>query len=166
MKNICFTFFSILFVAVAVSFIGCRKEVSSVREDMASNKTVLLTSKIAPGKCRITGTIKKINPLSQSFQDDSPCSKYPCIASVRVDSIWGYGAAFSNPVKTGKEIMLKFEFTLSPASEEIFKNLDTRLPGLEVNSVFSGDIEYLDSSENPDSAGDAAYRIFLYNKIK
>jgi len=166
MKNICFTFSSILFVAAVVFFSGCRKEVSSVREDMASNKTVLLSTKIAPGKCRITGTIKKIAPLNQSSQDDSPCSKYPCIASVRVDSIWGYGAAFANPVKTGKEIMLKFEFTLSPTSEEIFKNLDTRLPGLDVNSVFSGDIEYLDPSENPGSAGDAAYRIFLYNKIK
>lgn len=160
-----FAFFLIVLGVVVILSSGCRKEITTDKENVRGSIGISLTAKIPPGKCRITGTIVKIHPAAAE-DESSPCSKYPCIANVLVDSVWGYGQAFKKPVKTGREITLKFEFTLAPASKEIFENLDTRLPGLEINSMFTGDIEYLAPSENIGVLNDNTYSIFLYNKLK
>lgn len=94
---------------------------------------------VSPGYCRIKGTIVKIDSTLE--HGNSPCSKVPCSAVVRVDSILGYGAGFGT-IKIGSNINLRFAFTLGPTTKELFPNLTERLPGLNINSQFIANIKH------------------------
>lgn len=95
-------------------------------------------TRIAPGKCRIVGTLVSIDT---TMEESGPCSKAPCRGIVRIDSVLGYGSAFGNPIGIRGEIAVRFAFTLGPTTKDLFPNMTERLPGLNVGSRFQTDLE-------------------------
>jgi len=129
-----------------------------------------LPEKIAPGTCRIIGTITGIDPALTSADPGNPLSKAPGIARVRVDSIIGYGSAFGNPLSAGNEITVLFKFTLSP-TKDILPGMTKRYPGLSMNTTFRADVEPVQETpageELPDSIwGKCRYAVYGYEVIK
>lgn len=94
---------------------------------------------IPPNHCRIVGTVVAIDQSLKSSDPQSPCSKAPCLATVRVDSILGYGSAFGNPIAVGRQVEVMFGFTLSP-TKEILPQLTQAYPGLKVGSSFAANV--------------------------
>ena len=117
-------------------------------------------SHIAPGHCRIVGTIVSID---STLEERGPCSKAPCRAIVRVDSVLGYGSAFGNPIAVGAQIPVRLAFTLAPTTKELFPNMTERLPGLKVGAKFQTDLE----ARNEMGTGErrSSYLIQDYEKL-
>lgn len=95
---------------------------------------------IPPNTCRIVGTIVGIDSTLERSNSSDPCSKVPCRAAVRVDSILGYGQAFGRPLSRGEKISVKFVFTLSP-TKDLIPNMSEFYPGLHVGSIFLANVE-------------------------
>ncbi len=133
----------ILFMLCVFFLAGCSHDI--IKQD---NKNINSTGKrnvwrnnnIAPGHCRIAGTIVSIDSTLDKSSAKDPCSRKPCNAVVRVDSILGYGSAFP-PLLTGNLIQIHFYFTLSATTKDLFPNMTEFYPGLTVGSSFIGDIE-------------------------
>lgn len=121
-----------------------------------------LSSDIAPNNSRISGTIISIEAISEST---GPCSIYPCIATVYINNVIGYGSSFKISLAKGDNIKLKFEFTLSETSKELFPSLEKSLPGLKVGDIFSGDIEKIEILQFDTKSTQVEYRIFNYKRV-
>ncbi|HLE31217.1 MAG TPA: hypothetical protein VJB38_01275 [Bacteroidota bacterium] len=93
---------------------------------------------IAPGYCRIVATVMKIESDSTPMADD-PCSKAPCLATVRVEEVLGMGSGFARTLPKGTEIQVRFSLTLGP-TREILPQVTPPLPGLSVGMKFQADI--------------------------
>ena len=123
--------FYTLFFIVAGSFfyIGCHKE---------AMKDENMETKIPPSAAKIEGKIISIEPVNSDYK--GPCGKYPCVASVKLESI-EYGAAF--PVLTvGKEFKMKFNYTLVKTTKKMFPELEESYPGLEVGDKFTAIVSH------------------------
>lgn len=94
--------------------------------------------RIAPGQVRILGHVVTVDS-TLSDQSDDPCSRAPCTATVRVDSILGYGSGFPRPLSRGEEIRVRFGFTLGP-TEDVIPSLEESYPGLEPGDWFWADV--------------------------
>ncbi len=133
----------------------------AVRED--AQKHALVSNQgesIPPGKCRIVGTIIAID---STLEGNGPCSKAPCRALVRVDSILGYGSAFRNPLPLHGQVSVRFAWTLAPTTEDLFPNMTDRLPGLVTGSTFRSDVE---SNVEMNSAGGRGwYVVKTYKRL-
>jgi hypothetical protein len=116
--------------------------------------------RIAPGRCRIVGTLVAIDSV---LEKGGPCSKAPCRGFVRVDSVLGYGAAFGNPVAVSERVDVRFAFTLAPMSKELFPNMTEQLPGLQIGTRFQADLE----SQNEFGNGErrVSYLVQEYKKL-
>ena len=134
---------AVLFSLGFVLGCGSNKDLAVKKNNGGENQTAVIHSeKIPPGYCRIVGTIISIDSTLDKSYAKNPCSRKPCNAVVRVDSILGYGSAFP-PLLTGKLIQLHFYFTLSPTTRDLFPNMTELYPGLTVGSSFIGDIEMI-----------------------
>ena len=96
-------------------------------------------AQFAPNTCRVMGTIMAIDSTHHGRNGKDPCSDAPCLASVRIDSVLGYGPAFPRPLHKGLEIQVWFAFTLKP-TKEINLNTAVPFPGLNVGSKFVADV--------------------------
>ena len=123
--------FAVIFI-ITVSFFsgGCHKEVTKDYNVPKLEKP----DTIPPGHAQITGSVIEIEPISSNSNSSDPCSKTPCIAKVKIKSII-YGAGF--PVLSSKEVRVKFAFTLSPTTKDLFPNMTETYPGLKVGDNFS-----------------------------
>lgn len=101
----------------------------------------LTKSDISPGTAKIVGTITAIEPVSTDSGSEGPCSKAPCIAMVKVASAV-YGASFPQLVM-GKEIRVKFLFTLNKTTKELFPNMADEYPGLKVGQEFTAVVAHI-----------------------
>jgi len=119
----------------------------------------LTKSDISPGTAIIVGTITAIEPVSMDSGFEGPCSKAPCIALVKVNSA-SYGAGFP-PLVMGKEIRIKFNFTLVKTTKELFPNLKEEYPGLEVGNRFTAIVSEIKSVDK----NVPRFRIYGYEKI-
>ena len=130
----------IFFMAVSFLSASCHKEVT---------KDDIMQTKIPPSSARIVGEIISIEPVSYEYS--GPCEKYPCIADVSLESI-EYGAAF--PVlSVGKKYRMKFDFTLSKTTKEMFPDMDKPLPGLEPGDKFEAMVSHslkMEGSKQPE----------------
>ncbi len=72
------------------------------------------------------GRLQKLNQFQDNGNLSGPCSKAPCIALVKVSSA-RYGAAFPQLVM-GKEVRIKFLFTLEKTTKELFPNMEEEYP--------------------------------------
>ena len=117
---------------------------------------------IAPNASRISGMIINIEPISEST---GPCSIHPCIATVNINNVIGYGSSFKTTIAKGDKIKLEFAFTLSETSKELFPALEISLPGLKLGDIFTGDIEKIELLQFDTKSPQIVYRIFNYKKI-
>lgn len=94
---------------------------------------------IPPNTCRLIGTIVAVDSTLQPAKAGDPCSKVPCVATIRVDSLIGYGPAFARPLVSGDQIRARFAFTLRPSREQ-FPEMTESYPGLGPGSHFLVDV--------------------------
>ncbi len=152
----------ILAVIAVTALAACASQTDkTVREEGLSPKLVAdQGERIAPGKCRIVGTVVAIDP---SLESGGPCSKAPCRAVVRVDSILGYGSAFGNPLALQAQIPVRFAFTLERTSKDLFPNMTDQYPGLAIGSRFQTDIE--SAVEMQSAGGRSSYTVYGYKRL-
>lgn len=117
-----------------------KKEQVSPGQPQKASSLKIGAQDIPPGQSRIIGTIVSIDEIQKTGNADDPCSKAPCQAVVRVDSVLGYGQGFIRPLSKNKEVPITFKFTLSP-TKGLFQNMTKMYPGLEVDSKFLANIE-------------------------
>lgn len=107
------------------------------------------TETIAPNHCRIVGTIVSVDSTLDLSDTSNPCSRYPCRATVRVDSMLGYGMAFPHPLPSGSRIPVTFLFTLHP--------------GLSIGTQFRADVLAVEgiaqTGQNPPAFSIAGYTV-------
>jgi hypothetical protein len=65
---------------------------------------------VPPGQCRIVGTVVVVDPVLSGDTND-PCSKTPCKATVKVETVEGYGMGFEERIGN-REINVRFTGTL------------------------------------------------------
>ncbi|NNJ53442.1 MAG: hypothetical protein HKP17_09740 [Ignavibacteriaceae bacterium] len=143
------TLFTILVTSLSILLLNC----SSPKE----NKT-LSNSDISPGTAKIVGTITEIDPVTDTGNLSGPCSKAPCIALVKVTSAI-YGSAFPQ-FTFGKEVRIKFLFTLKKTTKELFPNMEEEYPGLKVGDEFTATVAHV---ENIDETA-PKFQIYGYEK--
>ncbi len=148
-----------IFIIIAVSLISlnCHKEIA--KDNDAPNPKLIKPDTIPPGNAQITGEVISIEPKLSEGDSSGPCSKAPCIAKVKIESIQ-YGAGF--PVLNNKEIRVKFKFTLSPTSKELFPNMEESYPGLNVGDKFSAMVGSQASVNN----AEPEFFVYGYSLIK
>ncbi len=129
MKKLSHYIFFIIIVVSCLSF-NCHKEVTKDERVPKMEKQ----DTIPPGHAQITGRIIEIDPISDNGSSSGPCSKAPCTAKVKIESI-KYGAGF--PVLSSQEVKIRFAFTLSPTTKDLFPNMEESYPGLKVGDDFS-----------------------------
>lgn len=151
---------------LAMSLFACSAQTDkTVRNEQTGNQGYRQSippqhSAIAPGRCRILGTLVGVD---STLEGGGPCSKAPCRGFVRVDSILGYGSAFGKPLVVTKVVNVRFAFTLAATTKDLFPTMTERLPGLEVGARFQADLE----SQNEIGSGgrNTSYAIQEYQKI-
>ncbi len=118
-------------------------------------------ARISPGHCRIIGTLVGVD---STLDVSGPCSKAPCRATIRVDSVLGYGAAFPKPIAVNSQIEVRFAFTVGPTTNELFPNLTERFPGVQLGNKFKTDVE---AREAMGAANHGPfYTIYAYELLK
>ena len=132
-------------VLLMVLSTGCSKESQETtkQEEQAPGRkyaqvpiSALDPNKMVPvGACRIVGTVLSVDTTELSANGDGPCSRVPCVATVRIDSILGTGSSFARPLTVGSAVLVRFAYTLSP-SKELFPRMDPPLPGLRTGTQF------------------------------
>jgi len=110
--------------------------------------------------CRIVATVLSVDSSLAAGSPDDPCTKAPCRAMVRIDSVLGYGSAFPLPFTPGQVIRTRFSFTLSPTAV-LLPSVKPPLPGLAAGSHFKTDVR---STERPGQAG--ADQIFVIDSYE
>lgn len=101
---------------------------------------------IPPDRCRIIGSIMSIDSSFRIGGPDDPCSRAPCLARVRVESVLGYGSAFNSPLAKDRVVVVLFKFTLSP-TKDVLPSLEPSFPGLNPGSRFKADLVSLPRME-------------------
>ncbi len=159
-EHIFILFISLLFLTPLA---GCGSSSRAEKESDLDiqNKPIEYQEKIAPDHCIIVGTIVKIDTSLEKPITNNPCSKVPCIARVRIDSVLGYGPNFP-PLRLGEIIKIKFGFTLGPTTGELFPHMSGYFPGLKEKDTFKADVRKI--PDNYPGNIDAAYLIYAYIK--
>ena len=156
----------VLILAVGLAFAGCRSSKENTREDMKETTNTQMQMPatpgpgIAPGHCRIVGIVTAIDQQRAERADD-PCSKAPCTATVKVNEVLGYGSGFSDVLGKGREIKVRFRYTLAPTGD-LFPNMAPSLPGLAVGSAFQADLQKLAPSLA--GSGESGYVVEQYER--
>ena len=124
-----------------------------------------LSAMLAPRECRIIGTVTAIDRTLDTVAG-APCSRFPCRATVRVDSVLGVGKSFLRVINRGEEVAVTFAHTVAP-SKDVAPDLGVSLPGLDIGSRFQADIveRYSADKRDPHAASTPQYMIFLYTGI-
>jgi hypothetical protein len=152
MKN--FSIYVFIIMIVSLLAFNCHKEIAKDENVPKIEKR----NTIPPAHAQITGSIIEIEPVTNNYNTSDPCSKVPCIAKVKIESIT-YGTDF--PVLSGKEVRIKFAFTLSPTTKGLFHNMKESYPGLTVGDSFSALVA---SEESMDSTR-AHFIVYGYSII-
>ncbi|MBU0474183.1 MAG: hypothetical protein KKF62_08460 [Bacteroidetes bacterium] len=116
---------------------------------------------IPRGSLFISGTIISIEKDKLSKDLNSPCSKVPCWALVKVDSIFGSGKQ-SPSLQLNDSIKVHFVFTLSKTTDDLIPSLSRKLPGLKENDKFKGNIKVLASYSGKNNVDKNSYSIDFY----
>jgi len=122
-----------------------------------------LNKNIDPNFARINGTVISIDNFLEST---GPCSVNPCRATIVINNVVGAGFGFNSTLIKNDTIKIKFEYTLSESSKELFPSLENTFSGLNVGDSFIGDIERIESILLGNNTDKYKYRIFNYDKIK
>jgi hypothetical protein len=107
----------------------------------------------------VIATIKSIDATLRGAKDNDPCVKAPCTATIKIESILGYGPAFPALLIPSQEIVVTFAFTLN-ATGEMLPDVKPALPGLSVGSTF----EALVSGAPVMGKSEPSFTIYGYDK--
>lgn len=88
----------------------------------------------SPGEVLIMGTLLQVDTLRAERPTD-PCSRNPCYATIRIDSVLEYGSGFPRPLSSGEELSARFAFTLSP-TDDVLPELSEPFPGMSEGDAF------------------------------
>lgn len=117
---------------------GASKQESSHSEQIQAakeKKIINIPPPIPPNNCKVIATVETIDQTLKGTGEKDPCSKAPCLATVRIDSVLGFGSAFPSTMSAGKKIQVKFALTLS-STKEMLPEVTPALPGLSAGSRF------------------------------
>lgn len=112
---------------------------------------------IAPNTCKVVATVEAIDKMLKGTNEKDPCGKAPCTATIRIDSVIGYGSAFPKTFSAGGRLQARFAFTLS-ATKETMPDVKPALPGLRVGSKFTAAINASVAMGN----SEPSYTIYSY----
>jgi hypothetical protein len=142
------------FVVLMMLIFGCGKETYKSGEEKNTDKTTAPKSTTA-----IVGSIISIDSTKHSTDKNTPCSKAPCWAEVKIEKITGIGQG-GPLLDEGDTVTVKFTFTLSETTEDLIPNLDKRMPGLSIEDKFEADIRTL-----PGTSSGKLYTVYFYSKL-
>jgi len=132
----------VLMFVMALVLGGCRSsqetESSGGKERIGMQKPNPPGPGIPPGHCRIIGTVVAVDSALSEVEGD-PCAEAPCVATVRIVEVVGFGSGFTGTVGNGSEIKVRFRYTLAETSR-LFPEMSPVLPGLQKGSTFVADV--------------------------
>jgi len=96
--------------------------------------------RITPNTSRLVATVVSVDSLWRSTNQNDPCSRVPCRAIIRIDSVLGYGSVFNRPLAPGESLSVQFGFTLHP-TRELFPDLKQRYGPLVVGSIIKAEVQ-------------------------
>ncbi len=159
--------YAILFLSIImIGILGCSsgKNVSDKSNKHDANQLNIGLIRIPPGVVRIRRTMVDIDSSRKFSMVNSPYSKQPCWAHVKINSILGYGAG-APVVSESDTVFVKFGFTLGPTTKKLFPNLVHRLPGLPIGSSFQADLRIFNSKILNNKKSEVTFQINLYKKF-
>jgi hypothetical protein len=154
--------FSALLSGLLLAGCGASKEHRETDDStrvMKERAVALVPALIPPNHCRVIATIESIEKRLEGANDKDPCSKAPCLATLRVDSLLGYGSAFPKVLSVGQQLRVKFAFTLGP-TRELIPEVKPPLPGLAEGSIVKADIKATVGM----GEAEPTYMIYAYEK--
>ncbi|MBM2841323.1 MAG: hypothetical protein HW412_1851 [Bacteroidetes bacterium] len=137
MRSSCLVFF--IFGVLHFSCGTSKQEQSGDTQNKREPAGITQQVPIPPNNCRVVATVESIDKSLQSADKDGPCSKAPCSATIKIDSVIGYGSAFPGTLAGGERVNVKFALTLSPTAR-LFPDVTPALPGLDVGDKFEANI--------------------------
>ncbi|HIN40569.1 MAG TPA: hypothetical protein EYM84_09885 [Flavobacteriales bacterium] len=144
--------------------IGCNLNKDTILSNKAKRLNVT-DAQISPSEvsgCKVKAKIISIDTLKSRNNPDSPCSKNPCIANIKIEEIIKMGALCGPMLYQGAELKVYFAFTLSETTKELFPDLIAHYPGLKKNDTFVTSIETRsEKNEHPYQA-----IVYTYEKIE
>lgn len=153
----------IVLLSLLMVFCSSPQTKAETDENGAKNQVLRQAGKkqdqIPAAHCRISGTVVAIDEQLASKSNTDPCSKAPCMATISVDSVYGFGPGFSGSVSVGMTIEVTFPFTLG-STELLDIKTEKHLPGLEKDDRFMADME-----SRQVFGGATSYIIFTYDKL-
>lgn len=152
----------IMILLIILLTTSCGGKMNNDKKESESSKNKLSSTTFPKTTTGIIGTVISINKEKLSQDSNSPCSKVPCWANVRVDSILGIG--HGGPLfSAGDTLKVNFVFTLLETTEDLIPNLDRRLPGLDIGEKFRANIRAL-VNQNYNKEKLELYSIDFYSK--
>ncbi len=148
---------------------GCASQKNGSRSEQQNKKKQMKIASnpgepVPPNNCRVIATVLAIN--TQNLESGTgPCSQVPCFATVRIDSIIGYGSAFQHPLSPDGKYVVKFNFTTRP-SRKLFPNLEKSLPEVKVGMKFQADLSAMESLQMGSENAVSRYIIYTYKLVK
>jgi hypothetical protein len=128
---------AILFASLLFNSCGSSKQEKMQSEEKKSESEMIKNPPPgpAPGTCRIIATVETIDRTLKGTSDKDPCGKAPCMATIKIDSVLGYGSAFPSVLTSGKKLTVRFAHTLNP-TKDVWPEIQPPLPGLRVGYKF------------------------------
>jgi hypothetical protein len=154
--------FSVLLSGMLLISCGTSKEERGHSDDsrvVKEHMVIHAPVPIPPNNCRVIATIESIEKTFEGANDKDPCGKAPCLATVRIDSVLGFGSAFPSSMSAGKIIRVRFALTLN-STKEILPEVLPALPGLSVGSRFEALINGSMAMGRPDPV----FTVYGYEK--
>jgi hypothetical protein len=113
----------------------------------------------SPNVFRIVGTVVSIEPPGAEGATTGPCAKAPCMASIRIDSLFYHDSTAAYPFTVGQTVRMRFVYTLAP-SRDLFPKAGPDYPGLKTGSAFEADV--MRSRPRGASGNEGAFMIAAY----
>ncbi|MFI5196069.1 MAG: hypothetical protein ACHQD8_03180 [Chitinophagales bacterium] len=89
--------------------------------------------------CKIEGRIIEVMDMRDE-DTGSVCSKYPCMAKVKIMDVFGCGSSIMLTLNESDTVEIRFLYTLHNTSE-LFPTMKTQYPGLKIGDVFIANVE-------------------------
>lgn len=106
-----------------------------------SNKQVQRNSDIPPSNIKVIASVISIDKTLSSGNAKDPCSKAPCNAVLKIESIIGYGSSFGGTLNVGDEIKVKFAYTTAKTTEDLLLKISDSYDGVSVKSKIETNIK-------------------------
>jgi hypothetical protein len=154
----------LIVIATFVSIIALSCSASKQEQSASAQgkgKALTPPSPLAPNTCRLIGTIVEIEPKLADADPKDPCSKAPCFAVVRIDSVVGYGSAFPTSLGVGATMRTRFAHTLG-ATKDLLPEVSPPLPGLHAGSRFKADV----SATTTLGSKEPSFTIYVYEVLR